>query len=53
MKLFNFLKRKEIKCGVLFYFQVCIVFGIFLMVLSPIGGLRTIVIQAKEYKFYS
>ncbi|CAL9224027.1 unnamed protein product [Arabidopsis halleri] len=32
---------------------VCIVFGLFLMVLSPIGGLRTIVIQAKGYKFYS
>ncbi|CAG7885715.1 unnamed protein product [Brassica rapa] len=32
---------------------VCIAFGIFLMVLSPIGELRTIVIQAKEYQFYS
>ncbi|CAN7120504.1 unnamed protein product [Brassica rapa subsp. narinosa] len=32
---------------------VCIAIGIFLMVLSPIGELRTIVIQAKEYQFYS
>ncbi|KAL4379614.1 hypothetical protein GQ457_02G012300 [Hibiscus cannabinus] len=31
----------------------CIVVGVLLMVLSPIGGLRTIIIQAKDYKFYS
>ncbi|XP_056176345.1 lysine histidine transporter 1-like isoform X2 [Syzygium oleosum] len=32
---------------------VCIIFGLFLMILSPIGGLRQIIIQAKTYKFYS
>ncbi|KAJ1391569.1 Amino acid transporter, transmembrane domain [Sesbania bispinosa] len=32
---------------------MCIVFGLGLMILSPIGGLRTIIIQAKTYKFYS
>ncbi|CAI0457446.1 unnamed protein product [Linum tenue] len=32
---------------------VCIVFGVLLMVLSPIGGLRSIIIQAKTYKFYN
>ncbi|PKI59281.1 hypothetical protein CRG98_020361 [Punica granatum] len=32
---------------------ICIIFGILLMVLSPIGGLRQIILQAKDYKFYS
>ncbi|ONI19843.1 hypothetical protein PRUPE_3G300900 [Prunus persica] len=32
---------------------ICIFFGVLLMVLSPIGGLRTIIIEAKTYKFYS
>ncbi|PRQ54158.1 putative amino acid transporter, transmembrane domain-containing protein [Rosa chinensis] len=32
---------------------ICIFFGVLLMVLSPIGGLRSIIIQAKTYKFYS
>ncbi|KAJ1703693.1 hypothetical protein LUZ63_003472 [Rhynchospora breviuscula] len=32
---------------------VCIVLGVLLMVLSPIGGLRQIIIDAKTYKFYS
>ncbi|KAK2451478.1 Lysine histidine transporter 1 [Trifolium repens] len=32
---------------------ICIVFGLCLMILSPIGGLRTIIIKAKTYKFYS
>ncbi|KAM0954796.1 hypothetical protein ACFX2J_023112 [Malus domestica] len=31
----------------------CIFLGVLLMVLSPIGGLRSIIIQAKTYKFYS
>ncbi|XP_057515585.1 lysine histidine transporter 1-like [Amaranthus tricolor] len=31
----------------------CIVLGILLMVLAPIGGLRTIIINAKDYHFYS
>lgn len=31
----------------------CIVVGVLLMILAPIGGLRTIIVQAKEYKFYS
>ncbi|XP_028772414.1 lysine histidine transporter 1 [Neltuma alba] len=32
---------------------ICIVVGVCLMVVSPIGGLRTIIINAKTYKFYS
>lgn len=32
---------------------ICIVLGVLLMVLSPIGGLRQIIINAKTYKFYS
>ncbi|KAJ4798863.1 Histidine amino acid transporter [Rhynchospora pubera] len=32
---------------------ICIVLGVLLMVLSPIGGLRQIIIDAKTYKFYS
>ncbi|KAA0056606.1 lysine histidine transporter 1 [Cucumis melo var. makuwa] len=32
---------------------VAIVLGVLLMVLAPIGGLRTIILQAKDYKFYS
>ncbi|MED6157870.1 Lysine histidine transporter 1, variant 2 [Stylosanthes scabra] len=32
---------------------ICIVLGVLLMVLSPIGGFRTIIVQAKTYKFYS
>lgn len=32
---------------------ICIVFGVLLMVLSPIGGLRQIIVTAKTYKFYS
>ncbi|XP_072991565.1 lysine histidine transporter 1-like isoform X3 [Typha latifolia] len=32
---------------------ICIVLGLMLMILSPIGGLRQIIIKAKDYKFYS
>ncbi|CAK9167092.1 unnamed protein product [Ilex paraguariensis] len=32
---------------------ICIVLGVLLMVLSPIGGLRQIILQAKGYSFYS
>ncbi|XP_051114628.1 lysine histidine transporter 1-like isoform X2 [Andrographis paniculata] len=32
---------------------VCIILGVLLMVIAPIGGLRQIIIQAKTYKFYS
>ncbi|XP_072971930.1 lysine histidine transporter 1-like [Typha angustifolia] len=32
---------------------ICIVLGLILMILSPIGGLRQIIIQAKDYDFYS
>ncbi|XAR58259.1 hypothetical protein NMG60_11026690 [Bertholletia excelsa] len=32
---------------------VCIVLGVLLMILSPIGGLRSIIIKAKTYSFYS
>lgn len=33
--------------------QFCIVVGVLLMVLAPIGGMRQIIIQAKDYQFYS
>ncbi|XVF29192.1 hypothetical protein REPUB_Repub15cG0099100 [Reevesia pubescens] len=32
---------------------ICIILGVLLMVLSPIGGLRSIIISAKDYKFFS
>ncbi|KAK6928478.1 Amino acid transporter, transmembrane domain, partial [Dillenia turbinata] len=32
---------------------ICIVVGVLLMILAPIGGLRQIILQAKTYKFYS
>ncbi|XP_075494305.1 lysine histidine transporter 1-like [Primulina tabacum] len=32
---------------------ICIVLGVILMIVAPIGGLRQIIIQAKTYKFYS
>ncbi|PSS30161.1 Lysine histidine transporter like [Actinidia chinensis var. chinensis] len=32
---------------------ICIILGVLLMVVSPIGGLRQIILQAKHYKFYS
>ncbi|XP_022751863.1 lysine histidine transporter 1-like [Durio zibethinus] len=32
---------------------ICIILGVLLMVISPIGGLRQIIIQAKDYQFYS
>ncbi|XP_042036108.1 lysine histidine transporter 1-like isoform X1 [Salvia splendens] len=30
----------------------CIIFGVLLMIVGPIGGLRQVIIQAKDYKFY-
>ncbi|KAH0469664.1 hypothetical protein IEQ34_001222 [Dendrobium chrysotoxum] len=32
---------------------ICIILGLLLMILAPIGGLRQIIIDAKTYKFYS
>ncbi|KAL3526324.1 hypothetical protein ACH5RR_010980 [Cinchona calisaya] len=32
---------------------ICIVLGILLMVIAPIGGLRQIILQAKDYHFYA
>ncbi|KAL2523169.1 Lysine histidine transporter 1 [Forsythia ovata] len=32
---------------------ICIVLGILLMIVAPIGALRQIIIQAKDYQFYS
>ncbi|XP_062149836.1 lysine histidine transporter 2 [Alnus glutinosa] len=32
---------------------ICIVLGLLLMVLSPIGGLRSIILSAKNYQFFS
>uniref|UniRef100_A0A2P2JWJ4 Uncharacterized protein MANES_15G157000 n=2 Tax=Rhizophora mucronata TaxID=61149 RepID=A0A2P2JWJ4_RHIMU len=32
---------------------ICIILGFLLMIISPIGGLRQIILQAKTYEFYS
>ncbi|XP_073142947.1 lysine histidine transporter 2-like [Henckelia pumila] len=32
---------------------ICIVVGVLLMILAPIGALRMIILQAKDYKFFS
>ncbi|XP_051120585.1 lysine histidine transporter 1-like isoform X2 [Andrographis paniculata] len=32
---------------------ICIVIGMLIMIIAPIGGLRTIIVQAKTYKFFS
>ncbi|KAI3699877.1 hypothetical protein L2E82_44484 [Cichorium intybus] len=32
---------------------ICIILGVTLMVVSPIGGLRQIIVQAKDYEFFS
>ncbi|WCJ27507.1 Transmembrane amino acid transporter family protein [Euphorbia peplus] len=32
---------------------ICIILGLMLMILSPIGGLRNIILQAKDYKFFN
>jgi len=32
---------------------ICIVLGVMLMILSPIGGLRSIILSAKNYRFFS
>ncbi|GMJ04327.1 lysine histidine transporter 1 [Hibiscus trionum] len=32
---------------------ICIVLGVLLMIVSPIGGLRQIILQAKTYEFFS
>ncbi|AES72075.1 transmembrane amino acid transporter family protein [Medicago truncatula] len=32
---------------------ICIVIGVMIMTLSPIGAMRNIIVQAKSYKFFS
>ncbi|KAK1368876.1 Lysine histidine transporter 1 [Heracleum sosnowskyi] len=32
---------------------ICIVFGVLLMILAPIGGLKTIIASSKNYKFFA
>jgi len=32
---------------------ICIILGVMLMILAPIGGLRTIILNAKNYRFFS
>ncbi|KAL0450763.1 UNVERIFIED_CONTAM: Lysine histidine transporter 1 [Sesamum latifolium] len=32
---------------------ICIILGVLLMIIAPIGGLRQIILQAKNYQFYS
>jgi hypothetical protein len=34
-------------------FQICIILGVILTIVAPIGGLRQIILSAKTYKFYS
>ena len=35
------------------YLQICIILGFVLMVLAPIGALRQIILQARDFQFYS
>jgi hypothetical protein len=35
------------------YLQICIILGVVLMVLAPIGALRQIILQARDFQFYS
>ena len=39
-------------CSCLTY-QICIVIGVVLTLISPIGGLRQIILDAKSFKLYS
>ncbi|CAI0457259.1 unnamed protein product [Linum tenue] len=32
---------------------ICIILGVMLMILGPIGGLRNIIVHAKDFKFYN
>ncbi|KAM0055602.1 putative amino acid transporter, transmembrane domain-containing protein [Helianthus debilis subsp. tardiflorus] len=32
---------------------ICIILGVALMIVSPVGGLRSIIVQAKNYEFFS
>jgi len=34
-------------------YQICIVIGVVLTLISPIGGLRQIILDAKSFKLYS
>lgn len=34
-------------------FQTCIILGVLLMVLAPIGALRGLILQAKDFQYYS
>jgi len=36
-----------------FLLQFCIILGAIIAVVAPVGGIRTIVVSIKTYKFYS
>ena len=45
--------QKSINNFAKFQFQICIIIGVLLMVLAPIGALRNIILQAKTFNFFS
>ncbi|KAK1422370.1 hypothetical protein QVD17_25450 [Tagetes erecta] len=46
--------KKPKKFGLSWFVNwICIILGVLLMCLAPIGALRQIILQAKDYKFYS
>ncbi|XP_031092543.1 lysine histidine transporter 1-like [Ipomoea triloba] len=47
------IKKPKVLSLTWFINVICIVIGVALMVLAPIGALRQIILQAKDYKFYS
>ncbi|XP_020571952.1 lysine histidine transporter 2-like [Phalaenopsis equestris] len=47
------IKRPK-KFGISWFINwICIILGVMLMVLAPIGGLRSIILSARKYKFFS
>ncbi|XP_019198385.1 PREDICTED: lysine histidine transporter 1-like [Ipomoea nil] len=47
------IKKPKVLSLTWFINVICIIIGVALMVLAPIGALRQIILQAKDYKFYS
>ncbi|KAI3499532.1 hypothetical protein L1887_35333 [Cichorium endivia] len=46
--------KKPKKFGLIWFINwICIILGVLLMCLAPIGALRQIILQAKDYRFYS
>ncbi|KVI06175.1 Amino acid transporter, transmembrane [Cynara cardunculus var. scolymus] len=47
------LERPAILIAIANMFVMCIIIGVLLMCLAPIGAMRQIILQAKDYRFYS